>query len=45
MDALRIRDQGTLDLYSVNTASVGLIGDIGYTAEACRCLGMGHHIT
>ncbi len=28
-----------LCLFSINEASIGLIGDVGATAEACRCLG------
>ena len=43
VDANRVRDEAGLDVYSLNEASVGLVGEVAYTAEVCRCLGPGRY--
>lgn len=39
VDANHVRDEGDLDLYSINVVALGLIGDVAVTAETARWLG------
>jgi diacylglycerol kinase (ATP) len=39
VDVNRVRDEGSLDVCSVNVVALGLIGDVAVAAERCRWLG------